>query len=257
MKGYVLSLLAVSSMAAIADSQSAHAAATELCAGPAIVSGGPITNGSTCNLQSTGTTVSELFIGKSANDTDILKLGATSIFNNQATNPGTFASQTVTAGSVLNFSLDNTNDALGPATYSTGTAYTNVVLPFGISNGLSGVYHFAFFDLTSGADVNSTFGAPYINATFDSIIKGAGGYSSFVFVGVEDSPVDTSDDWNDTIYAFQDVAPVGSSTGGSGPTGGGSPTAAPELSTWVMMITGFAGLGFAGHRASRKSAAAA
>jgi hypothetical protein len=111
------------------------------------------------------TTVSELFIGKSANDTDILKLGATSIFNIQATNPGTFANQTVTAGSVLNFSLDNTNDALGPASYSTGTAYTNVVLPFGISNGLSPVYHFAFFDLTSAADVNSTFGAPYINAT--------------------------------------------------------------------------------------------
>jgi hypothetical protein len=225
---YVLSLFAASSIAALAGSQSAHAAATELCAGPAIVSGGPITNGSTCNLQSTGTTVSELFIGKSANDTDILKLGATSIFNNQATNPGTFANQTVTAGSVLNFSLDNTNDALGPATYSTGTAYTNVVLPFGISNGLSPVYHFAFFDLTSAADVNSIFGAPYINATFDSIIKSAGGYSSFVFVGIEDSPVDTSDDWNDTIYAFQNVAPVGTTGGGSGST-----PAAPEPSTGV------------------------
>jgi PEP-CTERM motif len=249
---YVLSLFAASSIAALAGSQSAHAAATELCAGPAIVSGGPITNGSTCNLQSTGTTVSELFIGKSANDTDILKLGATSIFNNQATNPGTFANQTVTAGSVLNFSLDNTNDALGPATYSTGTAYTNVVLPFGISNGLSPVYHFAFFDLTSAADVNSIFGAPYINATFDSIIKSAGGYSSFVFVGIEDSPVDTSDDWNDTIYAFQNVAPVGTTGGGSGST-----PAAPEPSTWVMMIMGFAGLGFAGSRASRKSAVTA
>jgi hypothetical protein len=30
--------------------------------------------------------------------------------------------------------------------------------------------------------------------------------------------------------------------------------AAPELSTWAMMLTGFAGLGFVGYRSSRKSA---
>ena len=29
----------------------------------------------------------------------------------------------------------------------------------------------------------------------------------------------------------------------------------PEPSTWVMMIVGFAGLGFAGHRAKRKNIA--
>jgi PEP-CTERM motif len=29
----------------------------------------------------------------------------------------------------------------------------------------------------------------------------------------------------------------------------------PEPSTWAMMLIGFAGLGYAGHRASRKSAA--
>lgn len=32
-------------------------------------------------------------------------------------------------------------------------------------------------------------------------------------------------------------------------------TGAPEASTWVMMLAGFAGLGLLGHRASRKSAA--
>jgi hypothetical protein len=32
-------------------------------------------------------------------------------------------------------------------------------------------------------------------------------------------------------------------------------TAVPELSTWAMMIVGFAGLGFAGYRPSRKGAA--
>jgi hypothetical protein len=31
----------------------------------------------------------------------------------------------------------------------------------------------------------------------------------------------------------------------------------PELSTWAMMLLGFAGLGFAGYRASRKSVAPA
>jgi PEP-CTERM motif len=32
-------------------------------------------------------------------------------------------------------------------------------------------------------------------------------------------------------------------------------TPVPEPSTWAMMLIGFAGLGYAGHRASRKSAA--
>ena len=33
-----------------------------------------------------------------------------------------------------------------------------------------------------------------------------------------------------------------------------SPPVVPEPSTWAMMLLGFAGLGFAGYRASRKSA---
>ena len=35
-----------------------------------------------------------------------------------------------------------------------------------------------------------------------------------------------------------------------------SVAAVPEMSTWVMMLTGFAGLGFASYRASRRTAAA-
>jgi hypothetical protein len=251
MRHYCLSLVVASSIAAIMGSQSAHAAATELCAGPALVSPfitGTIKNGSSCNLDATGTTVTELFIGVSANDTDILQLGSTPIFNNQQTDPGTFAHQTVTAGQVLNFNLDNTNDPVPSlrGDYFAGTPYTNAVLPFGISTGLSPVYHFAYFTATSAADVNTLFGAPYINSTFNTIIQNAGGYSSFIFVGVEDSKVDQSDDWNDTIYAFQSVALAKTVTSG-----------VPEASTWVMMIMGFAGLGFAGYRASRKAAAAA
>jgi PEP-CTERM motif len=241
MKRYGLGVLVAASMAAIVGSQSAHAAATQLSPGPAIVSG-PITNGSTVNLQSTGTTVSEIFVGVDAHDTDILNLGATPIFNNQTTLPGAGASQNVALGSVLDFNLDNTNDILGPATYATGTAYTNDF------DGVTPVYHFAFFDVTGAADVNSLFGRQYIpvGSAFDSFFQNNGGYGSWVFVGVEDSPITQSDDWNDTIYAFKGVAPVG----------GGAP-GTPEPSTWVMMIMGFAGLGLAGYRASRKSAVAA
>ena len=36
---------------------------------------------------------------------------------------------------------------------------------------------------------------------------------------------------------------------------GGVTATAPEPSTWAMMILGFAGLGFAGYRKSRKAAA--
>ena len=64
------------------------------------------------------------------------------------------------------------------------------------------------------------------------------------------------------------ITPVGLVTSGSdvgytgdgstltttGNTGVGPATAAPEASVWVMMLLGFAGLGFAGYRAKRKAA---
>jgi hypothetical protein len=34
------------------------------------------------------------------------------------------------------------------------------------------------------------------------------------------------------------------------------PSAVPELSTWAMMLIGFAGLGFVGYRGRRKAIAA-
>jgi PEP-CTERM motif len=36
-----------------------------------------------------------------------------------------------------------------------------------------------------------------------------------------------------------------------------TPTSAPEPSTWAMMLLGFAGLGFVGYRASRRTGMAA
>jgi len=64
-----------------------------------------------------------------------------------------------------------------------------------------------------------------------------------------------------------DLAPVeleiivGGPGGSGGGGGGGGATyvyevTAPESSTWVMMLIGFAGLGCAGYRASRKTARA-
>jgi PEP-CTERM motif len=49
---------------------------------------------------------------------------------------------------------------------------------------------------------------------------------------------DSQENWNaGYTFRFTNVTPV------------------PEPSTWAMMLIGFAGLGYAGHRASRKSAA--
>lgn len=51
---------------------------------------------------------------------------------------------------------------------------------------------------------------------------------------------DSQENWNaGYTFRFTNVTPV------------------PEPSTWAMMLIGFAGLGYAGHRASRKSAALA
>lgn len=264
MNHYGLGFLAASSIAAVIAAQPA-AAATQLCAGPALAGvSGAITNGSSCNLEATGSTVTELFIGKSASDEDDLNLGSTLIFDNQTTASGASTSQSVTQGSTLAFSLTNTSDALtsfiggGPPTFSAGTAYTNPAenisifgVPILIQPALAGVYHFAWFDITSEADFNSLFSPKVpMTAAANSFITSNGGYSDWTFVGVEDSRVNADDDWNDTIYAFQNVAPVGTTIGGGGTTTPGT----PEPSTWVMMIMGFAGLGFAGYRGSRKTA---
>jgi hypothetical protein len=249
MRNCCLSLLTVSSLAVIVASAPAYAA-TELCPGPAVVSG-PITNGSTCNLQATSTTVNEVYIGANAKDEDILNNGGAQIFDNTINSQGDTASQTATMGSVQNFNLVNTNDPLnflfGTGIYNTGTAYTNPAIPIISQTALPGVYHFALFDMTSAADFNSVFGPRVtIGSSLDSFLLSHGGYSDWIFVGAEDSRVTQSDDWNDTIYAFQNVGPVGSVSPG-----------VPEPSTWLMMLAGFAGLGLASYRASRKSAALA
>ena len=163
MRNCCLSLLTVSSLAAIVASAPA-AASTQLCPGAALAGvTGPITNGSSCNLEATGTTVSEVFVGVSAKDTDILNLGSTFIFNNQTattTPPIIPAMQSVTKGDSLPYNLTNTTDPLsilvgGPPTFDTGTAYTNPAVSFPPlidQSALPGVYHFAWFDIANATD---------------------------------------------------------------------------------------------------------
>jgi hypothetical protein len=129
---------------------------TQLCPGAALAGvTGTISNGSTCNLEATGTTATELFIGKSASDVDNLNLGSTLIFNNLVAS-GTTVSQSVTKGSTLNFNLVNTTDllnaVLGEPTFFTGTAYTNPANPFPpfvVQPALPGVYHFAWLPVST------------------------------------------------------------------------------------------------------------
>jgi hypothetical protein len=58
----------------------------------------------------------------------------------------------------------------------------------------------------------------------------------------------------DLASAGSDLSPP--STTPSGPVTGASAAAVPEAANWVMMLLGFAGLSYAGYRASRKTATA-
>ena len=183
------------------------AQATEIHPGPAVTGApGPITNGSTVGLNATGPTVTAMFVGYSAADEDELSLpGSTPggvIFNNMSTPVGTTATLGgLTAGEHLPFTLTNVTAGL---TFVMGTAYTNASPPF------SPVYHFALEDFTSEAAFDALFGPGGVSmtATENSYILAHGGYSAWTFVGVEDLPYASTDDWNDLVYAFMDVTPA-------------------------------------------------
>ena len=80
---------------------------------------------------------------------------------------------------------------------------------------------------------------------------------------VSDSPLSGASTWDNQTFASLGVTPgVYEWTWGTGANQNftldiGVTPAVPEPSTWAMMLFGFAGLGYAGHRASRKSAALA
>jgi hypothetical protein len=183
------------------------ARATEIDPGPAVpATFGAITNGTTVGLYATGPTVTAIFIGYDAADEDTLSLpGSTPggvIFDNLSTPLGATATLGgVTAGESLPFTLTNVSAGL---TYVMGTAYTNtspVFIP---------VYHFALEDFADEAAFNAVFGPGGVSMTDaeNSYILANGGYSAWTFVGVEDLPNRSADDWNDLVYAFKDVTPA-------------------------------------------------
>ena len=179
------------------------AQAGQISAGPSI-SGvpGAITNGST-NVQTTSsTTMGAIFLGQQADDKDQLTLpGATPstlIFDNKVDLPGATKTVTVVPGT-LQFTLNNLVDI---GTFVSGTGYPE---------GANLVYHFADFTFTDAAGfltgpLAAAVGA--LTAAENRFILANGGYSQWVFVGVEDLTSLGSYDWNDVIYAFQAVPPT-------------------------------------------------
>jgi PEP-CTERM motif len=92
-------------------------------------------------------------------------------------------------------------------------------------------------------------------SNFDATVLVPHGY-------VSDSPLSDTSTYDNQTFASLGVTPgVYESTWGAGANQnftlviGASPV--PEPSTWAMMLIGFAGLGYASHQASRKSAAVA
>jgi hypothetical protein len=213
--------------------------------------GGPITNGSTCQMTMSGTSIDLLYIASEAADADVISLNGTTIFNNKTTLPG--ASISLPMGpSNLQFELTiNVTDVSN----LTATAYKNFN-----SRGrfqFYPVHHFAYFEVSSEADFNALFnpgfksGGVSMTAAENAFILGDGGYSAFTFVGVEDLSTRQWDDWNDLVFAFRDPG------GSTGPNPPPITPGIPEPSTWAMMLLGFAGLSFAGFRRASKGTAQA
>lgn len=207
------SLAAAIGMASLAASSTQ---AGELCTGPAIpgvpapADPNTIPNGSSCGLTASDTPILAMFVGFSAADTDALRLPGVSpnpIFINQgssATPIGTTISLNVVVGG-LGFVLDDLSTG---DTFTIGTPYSNTD---GSSNS---VYHFADFTFTTGVDdvadealYNITFPNVPLTASEFATIEANGGFANWTFAGVEDRKVTATDDWNDLVYAFENVAP--------------------------------------------------
>jgi hypothetical protein len=218
---------------------------SELCAGPPVPGvSGPITNGSFCAITTTvGLFPSLVYLGYDASDTDTLTLppSPTPIFTNNTTPPGSTADLGHAAG-VLPFTLNNVDSRIpGTSSYVSGKRYRNSTNLTTDGLGFALVYHFADFAFSSEADYDSVFGSKVpMAAAADAYINSHGGYPSFLFVGVEDLPWAGSDDWNDFIFAVQGLNTTT------------FVISVAEPATWIMLLLGFAGLGFAAHRSAKR-----
>jgi hypothetical protein len=132
------------------------------------------------------------------------------------------------------FGLNNQTSAVGEA-FNLGPVAAGDSIEFFISDMSTDV------DWYSNAADNSD-DANHAYAT--AFTGGLSGVPAGTYVGFEDRGAGGDYDYNDDQFVFTNVA---SSAVAS---------SAPEASTWAMMLIGFAGLGFAGWRAQRKTAAA-
>ena len=214
---------------------------TELCAGPPVPGvTGLITNGSSCAIRTTAGFFPELvYLGYDAADTDTLTLppSTTPIFTNNTTPPG-FDFELVREFGVLPFTL---NDVTETTSYVSGRRYRNTTDPITGEPGFTPVYHFADFTFIGKDDYDGVFGSKVpMPPAADAYITSHGGYLSFLFIGVEDLPYASADDWNDLVFA---IGGLNIST---------FVVSVPEPSTWTTTLLGFAGLGFAAHRFAKR-----
>jgi hypothetical protein len=92
---------------------------------------------------------------------------------------------------------------------------------------------------------------PYVTDNVFGLHQGPGGYSTFLVSNLDDPTLTISSDW--TLEVFQGNISIPADyqvqINVSLPAG---VAAVPELSTWVMLILGFVGIGAMAYRQSRK-----
>lgn len=163
---------------------------------------GTICDGSTTSPSATGSSITTIFLGASAANTDLLTidLSGTTIINNQTTTAGHTTTVGVTPGTI---GLHLTDTSTGPnQVYNSGQAYTN-------TDGATD-YHFADFTFANAAAYDAF--APFDSVTGNltaaeiSTILADGGFGAWVFIGAEDLPTTSNDDWNDMIFAIGPAA---------------------------------------------------
>jgi len=128
------------------------------------------------------------------------------------------------------YGLNNHTSSLGDSIVL-GNAHMGDVLTFvdQIIEGPPVVPSFWYSDPSLNSD-----GAQHIYSTS---FAGSGLIPAGAYIGFEDLPSDSADlDYNDVQFVFTNVS-----------------SSVPEASTWALMLLGFLGLGFAGHRGSQKS----
>jgi hypothetical protein len=147
----------------------------------------------------------------------------------------------------------------GPAPGLGGVPFPGSGTITATASGGTGVWSIeAITGVVNGSEITGT-------SSFESDADNELFTNGFAFVGTTGISFETAAGQSINIFSFfgQGTPPTGNAYGelASAPGGFGvgtfTLTAVPEESTWALMLIGFAGLGIAGYRASRKRVAAA